>query len=98
MKRILLLLSIIVAACATSSQRSQDLVNRGIDAMGGAAALGGVKTLAIKGTSRQWEPEQSAVAGGEMRFSNESTFAALGDVATRSARIDWVKNFEYPSK
>ncbi len=97
MKRILLLLPLFIAACAMAPQRNQDLVNRALDAMGGADALGNVKTLSIKGTSRQWEPEQSVNAGGEMRFANESTFEALGDVASRSARIDWVKNFVYPS-
>ena len=94
MKRLLVLLTLFIAACATSPQRNQDLVNRAVDAMGGADAFGSVKTVSVKGTSRQWEPEQSLVAGGEMRFANESTFEEAGDVATRSARIDWVKNFE----
>jgi len=98
MKRVLLLLSLFIAACATSPQRNQDLVNRAVDAMGGADALGGVKTLSVKATSRQWEPEQSVNASGEMRFANESTIESIGDVASRSARINWVKNFEYPSK
>jgi len=100
MKRILslLFLSFIIASCAMAPQRNQDLVNRAVEAMGGADALGNVKTMSLKGTSRQWEPEQSLIAGGEMRFANESTFEAVGDTASRSGRIDWVKNFEYPSK
>ena len=98
MKRALLLLSIVVAACATSpQQRSQHLVNRAVDAMGGAAALGTVKTLALSGTSRQWEPEQSFAAGGIPRFANESTFAVVADLSARSTRVDWVKKFEYPT-
>ena len=99
MKRLLLLVlvALFAGSCATMSSREQDLVSRALDAMGGADALGKVKTLSIKGTSRQWEPEQSVIAGGDMRFANESTFEAIGDVASRSGRIDLVKNFVYPS-
>src|SRR5262245_36406301 len=98
MKRILLMLflTLAIASCAASPQGNVDLVNRAIDAIGVADALGNVKTMSFKGTSRQWEPEQSFIAGGEMRFANESTVEAVGDTASRSGRVDWVKNFEYP--
>jgi glyoxylase-like metal-dependent hydrolase (beta-lactamase superfamily II) len=65
--------------------------------MGGADALAGVKTIAIKGTARQWEPEQSVVAGGEMRLANDATFEVTTDAGARATRIDWVRNFVYPT-
>src|SRR5438876_3925186 len=37
------------------------------------------------------------VAGGEMRLANESTFEAATDVASGATRIDWVRNFHYPT-
>jgi glyoxylase-like metal-dependent hydrolase (beta-lactamase superfamily II) len=99
MKRTLLvILSVFLGSCASMSARDTALVDRAVGAMGGADTLGRVKTVSLKGTSRQWEPEQSLVAGGEMRFANESTFAESSDLAARAARIDWVKNFEYPAK
>ena len=99
MKRasLLLAVSLLVVSCATTRERGQDLVSRAVQAMGGADALAGVKTLSVKGTVRQWEPEQSMVAGGEMRFANEATFTAVTDVASRATRIDWVRNFAYPA-
>jgi glyoxylase-like metal-dependent hydrolase (beta-lactamase superfamily II) len=99
MKRALLLLclSFVVGSCATMSSNQQALVERAATAIGGDT-LAKARTVWVKGSTKQWEPEQSSVAGGDMRFANESTFEALGDAATRSGRVDWVKNFEYPSK
>src|SRR5262249_1810882 len=88
---------VVLVGCATTSQRGQDLVGRSVQAMGGADALGGVKTMMIKGTARQWEPEQSTVAGGEMRLANDATFDLVMDSNARAGRIDWVRNFVYPS-
>ncbi len=89
-------LALIVVSCGTM-QSGQDVVSRAVEAVGGAGALASVKTVAVKGTVRQWEPEQSMVPGGEMRFACESTFEALVDVGAGSARIDWVRNFAYPT-
>ena len=44
-------------------------MSRAVEAVGGADKLAAVKTLSVKGTVRQWEPEQSTVAGGESRFT-----------------------------
>lgn len=93
----LLAVSLAVVSCATMGQRGQDLVSRAVEAVGGADKLAAVKTLSVKGTVRQWEPEQSMVAGGEMRFTCDSTFEAVADVGSRAARIDWVRKFEYPA-
>jgi glyoxylase-like metal-dependent hydrolase (beta-lactamase superfamily II) len=99
MKRAGMLLAVllVVVACATTQPRGQDLVNRAVQALGGADALGAVKTLEMKGTVRHWEPEQSMAPGGEMRFACESQFTAVSDVASRSTRIDWVRDFAYPA-
>ena len=93
----LFVLSIAVASCASSPQRNVDLVNRALDAMGGSDALAKVRTISVKGTTKQWEPEQSAAPGGEARFANEATFETSGDFSRRAVRVDWVKNFVYPT-
>ena len=99
MKRagLLLAVSLIVVSCATMRPPGQELVARAVQAMGGAEVLAGVKTLSAKGTVRQWEPEQSMVPGGEMRFACESTFELASDAGTNATRIDWVRNFAYPA-
>ena len=86
----------LVVSCATPS-REQSLVNRAVEAMGGAERLGSIKTITFKGNAKFWEPEQSDAPGGEPRFANESSFEGITDVATRSTRVDWVRNFAYPA-
>ena len=93
----LLALALIAAACASMPSSDQGLVSRAVQAQGGADALGAVKTLTVKGTLRQWEPEQSAKAGGEMRLANDSTFDLVADVGAGATRTDWVKKFAYPA-
>ena len=99
MKRIafLLAISLVVVAYATAQQPAEDPVVRAVRAMGGPEALRGIRTVSIKGTAKQWEPEQSKTPGGEMRFANEATFDSVTDVASGYSRIDWVRKFEYPS-
>jgi glyoxylase-like metal-dependent hydrolase (beta-lactamase superfamily II) len=92
-----LVISLVVVACASLSGGDRNLVARGVQAQGGTDALAAVKTLSQKATVRYWEPEQSAVAGGEMRFANESTLDMVTDVAGRATRSDWVRKFEYPA-
>lgn len=100
MKRAILILSVllVVVACATTQQRSPDpLVSRAVQAVGGADALNSAKTVSVKGTLRQWEPEQSIVPGGEMRLACDSTFEQVTDRSLGATRIDWVRNFHYPA-
>jgi len=92
-----LVIALIAAACASMSPGGRDLVARGVQAQGGADALASVKTVSQKATVRYWEPEQSAVAGGEMRFANESTLDMVTDVAGGASRLDWVRKLEYPA-
>ena len=84
-------------SCATGPSREQGLVNRAVDAVGGADKLAGIKTIAFRGSAKYWEPEQSDMPGGEARFANESSFEGIVDGATRSVRIDWTRNFAYPA-
>src|SRR5215510_2141074 len=99
MKRTLLLLLLLgVSVGVTPLLYAQDLINGALTAMGGVDALVQVKTLVVKGTVRYWEPEQSVVAGGEMRHTADATFEMTGDFTAHAVRVDWVKNFLYPSQ
>ena len=93
----LLAVSLLFMSCATMAQRGQPLVTRAADALGGADTLAAVKTVSLRGTVRQWEPEQSMTAGGEARFACESMFEAVTDVAADATRIDWSRKFAYPA-
>jgi glyoxylase-like metal-dependent hydrolase (beta-lactamase superfamily II) len=99
MKRVAFLIAFLLTAvsCASMQQQTRSHVDRAVQALGGADALRGVKTVATKGSVRQWEPEQSMVAGGETRFACESTFDAVTDAGGGMARVDWVRNFAYPA-
>jgi len=94
MKRVLLLVvsSILAAACSIA-QRSQQLVNDALQAMGGP--ISGV--VGLKASMKVWEPEQSHAPGGEMRFAHEAHIDVIGDLSRGLTRIDWVKNFQYPT-
>jgi len=92
-----LIVSMVVVACASMQPSGRDLVAKAVQAQGGADALAGVKTVGYKATVRQWEPEQSAKAGGEMRLALDGTAVTVMDVASETTRIDWVKNFQYPA-
>jgi glyoxylase-like metal-dependent hydrolase (beta-lactamase superfamily II) len=99
MKRaaVLFFASIVLVSCATIQPRGQSLVSRAVQAAGGADALAAVSTVSLRGTVREWEPEQSMVAGGEMRFACESVFEAMTDVGAGATRIDWARSFAYPA-
>lgn len=104
MKRTLsvVLLSLLIGSCGhnmPTPPRPEPglLVTRALDAMGPTGATAMIGTLNLKGSAKFWEPEQSIVPDGEMRFVNESTFEMTRDFATNSARIDWVRNFAYPT-
>ena len=85
-----------LASCATVPNE-QSLVQRAIDAVGGADQIAAIKTISVKGSMKQWEPEQSDVPGGEMRFANESTYEVVQDRTQRASRYDWEKKFAYPA-
>src|SRR5690349_14900608 len=98
MKRSLAFLSAsILLACATPQTKEQTLVNRAIDALGGAERLAALNTVYAKGTQKQWEPEQSDMAGGEARFANDTSWEVWQDRAQRVSRIDVERRFQYPT-
>src|SRR5438552_11961348 len=98
MKRSLALLSAaVLLACATPATKEQSLVSRAVDAMGGVERFAALQTVAAKGTLKQWEPEQSDMAGGEARFANDTSFEILQDRSKRASRTDLERRFAYPT-
>ena len=88
--------ALFLASCATPT-KEQSLVSKAADAMGGANALSSIKTISVSGTSKWWEPEQSDQPGGEPRFAAEGKIETMSDVASRTSRFDYQKNFAYPA-
>jgi glyoxylase-like metal-dependent hydrolase (beta-lactamase superfamily II) len=86
-----------VAACASGPTREQDLVNRAVGAMGGAKRLAEIQSVSARGSSKQWDPEQSDVPGGAFRFANDSTYEVWQDRSQRAARYDIERKFAYPA-
>src|SRR5712675_496658 len=73
-----------------------DLIKQAIAAEGGADALRGLKSLAVKGDAKFWEPGQSLAAAGEPRFLGDATFAITWDLVGGRARTDWDRDQKYP--
>ena len=87
---------LVLASCATPA-KEQSLVSRAVDAMGGVERFAALQTVAAKGTLKQWEPEQSDMAGGEARFANDTSFEILQDRSKRASRTDLERRFAYPT-
>lgn len=81
---------------AFAQNNAGDLVKQAVAAEGGADALRGLKSLAVKGDAKFWEPGQSFAAGGEPRFLGDATFAIAWDLAKGMARTDWDRDQKYP--
>src|SRR6266550_1711626 len=73
-----------------------DLVKQAVAAEGGADALRGLKSLAVKGDAKFWEPGQSYAAGGEPRFLGDATFDVTWDLTQARARTVWDRDQKYP--
>ena len=84
-------------APSSAQSRERELLDRALTALGGVDALRALRSAAIKGTVKHWEPEQSFAPGGEARFAAESNFETTFDFVNRRARTDWEKKFVYPS-
>src|SRR5215468_985435 len=83
-----------------SAQSPADLVKQAVDALGGADALRGVKTLVTKADAKHWEPGQSNSVNGESRFLGDSTVTISVDYANKdgvSVRYDWDRDMKYPA-
>ena len=72
-----------------------DLVKQAVAAQGGTE-LRGLKSLAIKGDAKFWEPGQALVAGGEPRFLGDAKFEVTWDLAGGRARTVWDRDQKYP--
>ena len=96
MQRVLAFVSLVALLSCATPPREQSLVNRAAEAIGGDN-WAAVKTVTVKGTTKQWEPEQSDMPGGDMRFANEASFATTNDMEKRATRTDFEKKFAYPT-
>jgi len=90
----LIRLSLVALCLLLTSQApafAQDLVARGIEAMGGEAALGQLRTIAIRGQDTQWEHESSLEPGpkAKSRPAGEAKFVVRRDLVGGNARVDW---------
>ncbi|HEV2523393.1 MAG TPA: MBL fold metallo-hydrolase [Candidatus Acidoferrales bacterium] len=81
---------------AFAQNNGDNLVKQAVTAEGGADALRGLKTVAIKGDAKFWEPGQSLVEDGDPRFMGDATFTMTWDLAKGSARTSWVRDQKYP--
>ena len=98
MKRSLALLSVsVLIGCAAQQTKEQSLVNRALDALGGAEKLAALQSVYAKGTGKQWEPEQSDMPGGEARFANDTSWEVWQNRAQQATRFDIERRFQYPA-
>src|SRR5215470_16324582 len=81
-----------------SAQSPADLVKQAVDALGGADALRGVKTLVTKADAKHWEPGQSNSVNGESRFLGDSTVTITVEFTNQvRVRYDWDRDMKYPA-
>ena len=78
------------------AQKPSDLVAQAIKAEGGPDALRALKSYAVKGEAKFWEPGQSEKAGGDPRFLGDATFTMTVDLAQGMARTEWDRDQKYP--
>jgi len=99
MKYAVLIAALLVAAGqrhpAFAAGSADNLVKQAVAAQGGAE-LSGLKSLAIKGDAKFWEPGQALVAGGEPRFLGDAKFEVTWDLAGGRARTMWDRDQKYP--
>jgi hypothetical protein len=91
-----------LAACGGSSEAQKggeetDALSKGLATIGGGEALAATESYQVEASIKQWEPEQAVTPGGEARLGNESTFSLLADVAAGTSRVEWVRNYDYPT-
>src|SRR5271170_3433614 len=88
----------IVHGQPATAQSPVDLVKQGVEALGGADALGALKTSVYKADVKHWEPGQSKSVKGESRFLGDSTVAISVDYASPiRVRYDWDRDMQYPA-
>jgi len=95
MKRTLLF-ALLAAPIFSYAASPAESVDKAVQAMGGSN-LQQLKTITLKARTKHWEPHQSVQAGGEMRFSCDSTYTQSRDLSTGATRTDWERNYVYPA-
>ena len=95
MKRTLLF-ALLAAPIFSYAASPAESVDKAVQAMGGSN-LQQLKTFTLKARTKHWEPHQSVQAGGEMRFSCDSTYTQSRDLSTGATRTDWERNYVYPA-
>jgi len=88
-------LAISLPQAALAQGNAGNLIKQAVAAQGGAE-LRGLKSLAIKGDAKFWEPGQSYAPGGEPRYLGEATFDVTWDLAQGRARTSWDRDQKYP--
>src|SRR5688572_32838166 len=86
---LVLLLAAVAFPAAANSKQALQTVDRAIQAMGGEAALGQVRTMVITEKAQHWEPASSVVTGGEAKFTADSNIVVSRDFAAKAVRLDW---------
>ncbi len=81
-----------LALPAKAEDRPLDLVNKAVNAIG-RAGLEQLKTFAISGDGRFWEPDESHVAGGHAEPITDLTFVVRRDLTRDAANIAWVRDY-----
>ena len=84
------------AAAAAAQDDALQMVQQGIDAMGGAAALRGLRTLSIRGRAQHWAPGESFETGGPPRFVGDAAFLTSSDFGREATRTEWNRSFKFP--
>jgi glyoxylase-like metal-dependent hydrolase (beta-lactamase superfamily II) len=87
---------VVAGLLAGPALAANDAVDRAVKELGGAEALGAVKSIALQAATQHWEPAQSEVAGGEKRFAGDSTYTQTRDLTSGAARTEWVRKLVYP--
>jgi glyoxylase-like metal-dependent hydrolase (beta-lactamase superfamily II) len=99
MKNALLISALLLAMSqqqpALAQGSADSLIKQAVTAQGGTE-LRGLKSLAIKGDAKFWEPGQSFAPGGEPRFLGDATFDVTWDLAGSRARTVWDRDQKYP--
>jgi glyoxylase-like metal-dependent hydrolase (beta-lactamase superfamily II) len=85
----LVLLVAVSFPAAADPKKALQTVDRAITALGGEAALEQARTMVITEKAQHWEPASSVIAGGEAKFTGDSSIVISRDFAAKAMRLDW---------
>jgi len=90
-----LLFTLLALPLASIAASPAETVDKAVQAVGGGT-LQQLKTITVKAHSKTWEPGQSMKAGGDMRFSVDSTYTQSRDLSNGATRTEWERAYVYP--